>query len=312
MADLNPNDTLEERFKDIVSDLFNIEVNTILKKSISGQKMPSVRHALIDIGEDYYNVLEELQTAIEPKEFIEIRHQFGFYTEEERKLPDDTSNKKMVKLAVSPDIEDQPGGFAAFDIIQMWANVLLKEKDEQKRKCLEKKPDYCLLPRIKENSDMLKGMFSAMCLHDKTLKDELTKELEKSRSSPVSPEANIVVALSDTINPQQTSYLTNQLSRSEIISNKTIPSLSLSMNDSDVLLVRKIWEIGTEVIAIQTTIQLDGDVILRLNPNCMDEHPELLSVHNEGVRVALSYWQNLITIAKEFVVSLGRGVFNKL
>ncbi|SCX87695.1 hypothetical protein [Nitrosospira sp. Nsp13] len=310
MADNDSFDT--ERFKDIVYDLFNIEVNTILKKSISGEKMPSPRHALIDIGQDYYEILRETQSLIDVQgvpaiEFTDMRRQFGLYTDQE--IIDGISDKKEVRLTVELEVEDQLGGYAAFDLMRMWADDFLKSPEKLRRlKDLESTRNLSVLPRIKNNSDMLKGMFSAMCLRDDILSSELTERLKATSPGRLTP--NTVVELSRTIDPKRTSVLTNQFSRADIITNEKIDPLVLK--DSEVLLVRKIWEIGTEVVAVQTTIQLDGDVIVRLNPDCMDEHPKLIFFHNEGVAVALNYWKNLITIAKEFVAGIGRGVLNKL
>jgi hypothetical protein len=72
------------------------------------------------------------------------------------------------------------------------------------------------------------------------------------------------------------------------------------MKQGEMVLVRKIWEVGTEVIAMQTTIQVDGDVITRLNPNYLDEkvYEKLSDYHKNGVNMALSYWANLVGIAQ--------------
>ena len=56
----NNNKNIVTQFKDIATDLLNIEVNTILDKHISAQKMPNVRHALIDIGLEYHAALTEM------------------------------------------------------------------------------------------------------------------------------------------------------------------------------------------------------------------------------------------------------------
>jgi hypothetical protein len=57
----------DSQFKDIVRDLFNIEVNTILRDRISAQKMPSIRNALMDIGVEYFEILEKAERAYRDK-----------------------------------------------------------------------------------------------------------------------------------------------------------------------------------------------------------------------------------------------------
>lgn len=312
------------RFQDIAKDLFSIEVNTILRDNISAQKMPSPRHALLDIGNEYFEILRGMELshrnplrqdetkqikneAVEfgPAEFADMRRKWGFYTQQE--IKDGTPGEKKVQLVVEESVYDQLGGFAAFDIMRTWADKFLigssKDLDDTQ---------LSILPRIRDNADMLKGMFIAMCRRDNKLKEQgLAKELEKKREekelTPVT-----VVELSQKIDLEQTLMLTNQYTRSDIMGNENLAPLPVK--DSELVLIRKVWEIGTEVIAMQTTIQVDGDVITRLNPNFMDDKKSqyLRAYHDEGVRIALSYWGNFITIAKELVLAIGRGVSNKL
>ncbi len=319
-------------FKDIVKDLFNIEVNTILRDNISAQKMPSPRHALLDIGSEYYEILRKMEIShrlfhraslresrteeIEGDaefgsvEFDDMRRKWGFYTQEE--IDENTSGDKKVHLVVQSLVYDQLGGFAAFDIMRTWADKFLGDPflADPKKKYLTD-TQLSVLPRIRDNADMLKGMFIAMCRRDNKLKEKgLANEMEKKRGKELTPVT--VVELSQKIDLEQTLMLTNQYTRSEIVSTENLSPLPLK--DSELVLIRKVWEIGTEVIAMQTTIQVDGDVITRLNPNFMDdkESQYLRAYHNEGVRIALSYWGNLITVAKELVLAIGRGVSNKL
>ena len=44
---------VSNQFSTIAQDLFSIEVNVILRNNITAQKMPSPRHALLDIGKEY-------------------------------------------------------------------------------------------------------------------------------------------------------------------------------------------------------------------------------------------------------------------
>jgi hypothetical protein len=158
---------------------------------------------------------------------------------------------------------------------------------------------------------MLKGMLSTICRRDNQLKEKgLAKELEKIPRAKLTP--NTVVELSQQLDLERTLVLTNQYTRSEIVNDESIPPLPVK--DSELVLVRKVWELGTEVIAMQTIIQVDGDVITRLNPSFMDEkkYPDLKTHHNDGVAIALKHWGDLITIAKELVLAVGQGVASKL
>lgn len=314
MAEESTAEDVNSQFKDIVKDLFNIEVNTILRDKISAQKMPSVRNALLDIGIEYFEVLKETEIAYrraksgqDPGELNmdDTRRGLGFYTADEKK----DKNIKDELMIVDPLVCEQLGGFQAFAIMRGWADKLLQDP-----KCadhLDKKRHLLsVLPRIRENADMLKGMFSAICRRDLKENKKFENRLEEIRAAGNLTPETVVQESSREIGKERTLSLTNQYTRSEIVSLST-PMWPV-MKQSELVMVRKIWEVGTEVIAMQTTIQVDGDVITRLNPNYMDEkvYEKLSSYHKDGVNIALSYWGNLIAIARGLVDRLFRGIAN--
>jgi hypothetical protein len=133
-------------------------------------------------------------------------------------------------------------------------------------------------------------------LLDKDKQLTLTEKLKKKKASELTPET--VVQMSGEKYPERTQILTNQFTRAEIVSLDA--PLSPLMKQSELVMVRKIWEVGTEVIAMQTVIQVDGDVITRLNPNYLEEkvYEKLSSYHKDGVNMALGYWANLVGIAQ--------------
>ena len=78
------------------------------------------------------------------------------------------------------------------------------------------------------------------------------------------------------------------------------PDLSLQQR----LAIKKIWEIGTEQVIVQTVIPIDGDVITRLSNSDLierydrDEVDQLLSIHQQGVASAISHWRALLESAR--------------
>ncbi|MBM3226360.1 MAG: hypothetical protein FJZ47_21565 [Candidatus Tectomicrobia bacterium] len=61
------------------------------------------------------------------------------------------------------------------------------------------------------------------------------------------------------------------------------------------MLLSKFWELGLEEIAMQTFIQIDGDVITRIHPKYAGTMYELLHVlHQNGIRVSVTFWQELV------------------
>ena len=243
----------QERFTDIATDLFNIEVNTILRDNITAQKMPIPRHALIDIGKMYKKAMEQMEMVYESGEEAPESEQLG----------------------------EHYGSFAGYTHLRQWASRLMK--DAYGGRIELSNNQLSILPRIKDNSDLLKGMFTNLA-HD---------------------HSEIVIGTSEW------DWLVNNYSRSDLGS--YAPS-TLPLNEQQLVLIRKIWELGTEVIVMQTIVQVDGDVITRLNSNFLDTtyYPEVRSYHNKGVEIALNHWAGLVTVAKELMIAAGQGIFNAL
>lgn len=63
---------------------------------------------------------------------------------------------------------------------------------------------------------------------------------------------------------------------------------------------RKIWEIKTDRIALQTVMQLDGDVVTRIAMGGAEKDKRLLEVHQRGVNLAFGYWKTVLTLLQDF------------
>ena len=82
------------------------------------------------------------------------------------------------------------------------------------------------------------------------------------------------------------------------------------LTPDELVLIRKIWEIGVEEIALQTIIQMDGDIVTRVHPRfATQHHEELHRIHNQSVSVSLSMWKELIGVVKDFFVSIVEWLF---
>ena len=336
MAEKESESTLaraSKQFSTIAQDLFSIEVNIILRDNISAQKMPNPRHALLDIGKEYCAALEGMEMNrqdynrdpnakslfFEEDMFEMMRQDLGFMTGDEfderlrsKSVFDEVDEDKVVSHKVGSEL----GGFDAFDVLRTWADSLID--DENKYKFLDP-AQLAVLPRIKDNADLIKGMYSAFCRRDPILNDptkpegnleKLLVEREREDESRISP--NTIVKLSKRVDEKRTKDLTNEYSRSDLVNGDDIEPLPI--RDSDLMSIRKIWELGTEVIAMQTIVQIDGDVITRLNPNFLDEtkYPRLHDYHNKGVNIALAHWSTLVNVAKELIVATVRGISGSL
>lgn len=98
----------------------------------------------------------------------------------------------------------------------------------------------------------------------------------------------------------------NDYTRADIES--TRPPFPLTPDE--LVLIRKIWEIGVEEIALQTIIQMDGDVVTRVHPGfATPHHEELHRIHSQSVSVSLSMWKELIGVVKDFFAGIVEWLF---
>ncbi len=229
---------LSKQIRIIARDLIHLEVNTIVKPSITGQKMPRPRHAFIDIAQLYL--------------------------------------KELTRLELSPDLTDlQPGSYESFGRIREKAQEgirFLEEQFPEPRKMPRADQNvFSMLERIQGMSDQIEGIFNGA-------KKRKVKEWD------------------------------NNVSRTEI----EFRDLPMPLAVSELVVLRKIWELGTEEIAFQTVVQLDGDVITRVQPGYVDEDENrsrtIQEIHNRNLAVSMRLWSQLSHLIQDFFKGLARAL----
>jgi hypothetical protein len=126
--------------------------------------------------------------------------------------------------------------------------------------------DGKLLRRIKGNSDQLKAIFERL--------DEVAKRA--------------VV-----------------LSRARGAQKDALPE-SIDLLPEEIVTVRKAWELGVDEVLIQTSIQIDADVVTRLSRGLGDhaDGPAAMKVHEKAVAVSIASWDRLVTLIGKTLRSL--------
>ncbi len=105
-------------------------------------------------------------------------------------------------------------------------------------------------------------------------------------------------------NPQWDDLL-NERTRLELLTEElrylTLPKLAVDY----AVVIRKIWDIGTESVLMQTVVQIDGDVITRIQKGLSGKKRTLiLKTHELGVYMSLRHWHKLFDIVKEIAGGL--------
>ena len=240
------------RAREIADDLTSIEVNTILRAHITGEKMPDPRHALFDIAEGFFAALRE-----------NLEDRGGFFDRLAGKLHTgglDTFETLYDVAADALDPTRAPGG------------------DPER-------PALTILGGAGE-----RALIRRVAVHCAQI-----KQILRTASS----------------NRKDAEAL-NNLTRNQI--NRTAdgaPPEALKLTSKQLVVLRKIWEVGTEEIAIQTVVQLDGDVVTRMHPKfASEDHPAeaLRALHGEGVSTAIRSWQFLVRTVTDFFKVLGKGL----
>jgi hypothetical protein len=282
--------------KRLLDDLLNLEVNTIVKTGMTGRKMPALGHALIDIFSDYDSWLCRHGGPINEQwsaflatpaagEFLDANVANGRASEWwivvgfGAKQTDDG-----LRAAESPRHADGYGLIDKLDddpLFDADKDITDKNFDRLRRNARIAEEMYGVLDRhryqVETGDDVMLRRILRNC-------DQLREILEKSSKKGQ----------------------TATLSRSD--RNGARNATADSLTAEDVITIRKAWEMGTEVVVLQTVVQLDGDIVTRVNEAFVAQRYQTLrDLHREGVANALEHWQFLVTTVESVVTSgLGR------
>lgn len=114
-----------------------------------------------------------------------------------------------------------------------------------------------------------------------------------------------IVGLFRALQQRQAEFWDNAYSRAEI-ENTPRP---FPLTPDEMMLIRKFWELGLEEIAMQTVIQVDGDVITRIQPAALVASAQpLRDLHKEGLQISVAFWHELVGTVEVLVGLITRSV----
>jgi hypothetical protein len=235
-------------FPELVDDFLNIEVNTIIKDSMSAEKFPAgYPDAVKQILEGYTTYIEDLgssQLSLEAA-IEKFKNEFPVSAPSQRAF-----NRIWHKIK------------AAFEALFRRPGERLVETGQGAETKALKPTEPANLTKPIEPLEVLKAAA-------KELRDEAS---EKDKS------------ILDRI-------CTNCDSLGQVHAKEVLAI-------SDRLAIRKMWEIGTEHVVIQTCISLGGDVTTRISSDLVTRDAEirdmLLNAHRESTSISLAHWKSLL------------------
>lgn len=183
--------------------------------------------------------------------------------------------RRLWQMGLWPaDIETILGSYDSFNVIRESAATGIKAFREQRKTAPLteiEESDMVLLFRIQKMSDQIKGVFNSL----------------RERKAPL---------------------WENNMRRDDIEVQHHPP---MPLTTDEMVLIRKIWEMGLEQIAIQTIIQLDGDVLTRIQPQYALENEisrTIQNIHSQNVGLSLRFWDQLVKVLRDFFTGLARAL----
>jgi hypothetical protein len=86
---------------------------------------------------------------------------------------------------------------------------------------------------------------------------------------------------------------------------KNFCDFKLLMDARDRVMIKRLYDLGTERIVMQTRFGIDGDVVTRIEENFANRPKQIvLDLHEEHTNLSLKYWQSLVSVAKSLLSDL--------
>lgn len=268
------------QFVDLARSLLTLEINTVLKSGMSAEKMPLVGDALIDTAQDY---------------FVFTCEQAGLFGNRRTGLLEDWA---------VPLSEGFDWGLAPFappsgakDAARYQADFLLRGLPGRDP---ARGPTVRVFDSLREVASWLRQMRAVA--------------LDAAREPGADPALVRAAARIDGDAPSILSRIQRNSDQIiDILRRRGLADLSLlrgmdedvrrmtDLKTADIVTVRKAWDMGTEIVVMQSTIQIDGDVVTRiLKGRETAANGIIVGVHRDAVDTSFRYWSFMVDALGRF------------
>ena len=286
-------------FASLARGLLTLEINTVEKDGMSGQKMPTGPNALVEVVQAYWDFLCSKAGDFGPKSTPlpswarKLSRSFRWGREP---FPQPPGEERTIDASGG---EPQPAGYVV---------DFLRE------------PPTAVTPLVLDHLREIAAWMAEMRALIQILADgqrsqlaSLREKLDEDGMADVRQVARRLRPAERSVfhrirrNCDQFKAILKSSGQDEIV--RTSPENVIS--STDLVPLRKAWDIGTEIILLQTVIQIDGDVVSRFQAGLEGtERTELQALHANAVDISFKYWRWLIDavgkIAGQTVSSLLR------
>lgn len=303
-----------DRASNLVNDLLSVQIDTIIKDGMTARRMPPVPMALLDIIGKYYRFLFDLAHAHLPGEAPSTQGDGQGRAAETAPrshlltlmAPAAPRPAKCLDGQGPPSATDAqaPGlpsrrrnGVASFDALRAGSQYLLDNP-------------HLLAPVPAGDRVIVERIYRQCCAMPALLRrldaaaDRIGvgKTLIKRMETAATPAPD---------EPPMDSIWNADRATLAKFENDLI---RLDYDPHDVAIVRKIWEVGTEKVAMQTVVHLDGDIITRVASGYEGERWSALhALHTKGIETGITTWFKVAELVRELVAgtlqAIGRLIF---
>lgn len=273
----------EASWRGLGKSLLTLEINTIVKPSITAERMPALPHALLDIAQEYSGELLDQGVLVE--EYL-VQPPRG-----------DATAALAQAQSVAPFLRSRagetPGELRRLLAQEVRANVTtfqLLRSAARRRQAGRIRP---ALGRREDGTETEPDGSPLLPRPDAGRRALLERIINN---------ADLLVVI---LRRNDRLRTLSDLTRGEL------HATDLAVNDipaGDRMAIAKFWEIGMEEVLTQSVVSLAGDVTTRVVPRMLrPENAPVLAVHHQSVDVGLACWKNLAAAAAGVVrLVLGR------
>lgn len=319
----------------IFTDLLNVEVNTIVKHSMTAAKMPTLPFALLDIAQLYGEALARF--GVDTSHYMAKSNAScwaaiaGAKLVREDSWSHETEQTTYERACVQLWERDHGRGGkpSAQDLfnyaLDLWP-ALGAPPGTKPPKLLDVPTQFPMagvrngwdtferlriaaheaIENIHDDQDrVITSRIISSCSHMKYVVQRLQQHPEQVEAKRSWMQRDGGYAQLDELIPKTRRELLSSTQRG-----KRIPQ---PLTPEELAFVRKAWEVGCESVVAQTVVQLDGDVVTRISDRLLDgtfaAHREaILAAHQRSIDMGLEHWRSLVQVAIDLVTKVLRAL----
>jgi hypothetical protein len=105
-----------------------------------------------------------------------------------------------------------------------------------------------------------------------------------------------------TVRPSSGEKLSNSLYDLNL---SDITAFTLGMDIRDKVKIKRLFDLGSENVVMQTRFGLDGDVVTRVEENfALRPRQLVIDIHEKHTNLTVNYWKNLVGLVQEIVTKI--------